>query len=60
MNARKAKKLRKQAEQENIGTIKEYQRHQKSACEKDGVRYCGTLELKNCTRKVYKQLKQEG
>lgn len=58
MNGRIAKILRKQAEKQNIGTATEYQHHEKSAWGKDGKRYCDTLELSNCTRKIYKQLKK--
>jgi hypothetical protein len=59
MNGRKVKILRKRAEQENIGTAKEYQFHKKSIYEIDGKKYCNTMELKNCTRKAYRKLKQE-
>jgi hypothetical protein len=59
MNGGKAKTLRKQAEQENIGNAKEYQCHKKSIYEVSGNRYCSTLELKNCTRKAYQQLKKQ-
>jgi len=59
MNGRKAKTLRKQAEQENIGNAREYQLHKKSIYEIDGKRYCKTMELKNCTRKFYQGLKNE-
>lgn len=59
MNGRKAKILRKHAEQENIGAAIEYQFHKKSIFTIKGTKYCGTQELKNCTRKAYKKLKQE-
>jgi hypothetical protein len=59
MNGRKAKTLRKQAEQENIGNATEYQYHKKSIYEVSGSRYCGTQELKNCTRKAYRELKKQ-
>lgn len=60
MNGRIAKSLRKQAEAKNIGAAKEYQCHEKSIYQiATGNRYCTTLELKNCTRKVYKQLKKD-
>lgn len=58
MNGKKSKALRKEAEQENIGTAREYQHHEKSIYEIEGSGYCGTWELKNCTRKIYRQLKQ--
>jgi len=58
MNGKKAKILRKRAETKKIGTATEYQYHKKSIYEREGTKYCGTKELKKCTRKTYKQLKK--
>lgn len=61
MNGRIAKILRKRAEQKNIGAAKEYQYHKKSIfiLKPGGQKYCNTWELKNCTRKIYQQLKNK-
>jgi len=59
MNNGMAKMLRKEAESQNIGSKREYQHHMKSVFIREGTRYCSTKELKNCTRKVYKKLKQQ-